>query len=139
MNLRPGLLPLAVVAFGIVCLCLATPAFAQSVTLAWDATPDRSVAGYIVYVGSASGAYEAWYDVGKHTSFTYPAALTGRSYYFAVAAYTAKSGIGAPSEEVVFRAAAVSASQDAAGAPAVSSPGAARPVVCAGDRGDGCY
>lgn len=138
MNLRLG----SIVATVLGIVCFAAPAFAQSqpLTLAWDPNPEPSVAGYVVYVGSASRSYEEWYDVGNQTSFAYPAAVTGRPYYFAVAAYAPASGIGALSEEVFFRAGVVSASSDGGSiAPAQSSAIMARPFLCAGDRGAACY
>ena len=81
----------------------AVPTYGQppvAITIAWDANQEPGVLGYVVYVGTASGAYTSTHDVGHRTSFTYPAALQGRRYYFAVAAYTAGKLIGPRSSEI---------------------------------------
>ena len=57
---------------------------ADPINLMWDASPD-SVSGYFVHVGTPSGAYR--YDVGNQTAFTYPDAVAGQRYCFAVSAY----------------------------------------------------
>ena len=137
MNLRAGLLAVVIFVTG----CLAAPAFAQSssVTLAWDPNPDSSVAGYIVYVGTTSGSYDESYDVGHHTSFTYPAAAVGRAYFFAVAAYAAESGVGALSAEVVFHGER-SISQDPEPiTPAASSSTAAPALLCPDRAARSCF
>lgn len=78
----------------------ARSAAADTLTLLWDPSPDSNVAGYLVYVGTQSGAYAATYDVGNSTSFGYPSASPGQTYYFAVAAYFPGPVIGARSTEV---------------------------------------
>jgi hypothetical protein len=73
-------------------LVLAAGAYAQaqqSVTLAWDPSSDPTVAGYRVYVGSASHTYTNLTDVGNKTSATITGLISGRMYYFAVTAYDA--------------------------------------------------
>jgi hypothetical protein len=60
------------------------------------------VVGYIVYVGSASGAYDEQHDVGSQTSFVYAKVVPGRPYYFAVAGYSSGPTVGPRSEEVFF-------------------------------------
>jgi len=119
MNIRVGLLTPAL----FVTACLAAPAFAQTVpvTLAWDASTEAPVTGYIVYVGNASGVYQEQFTVGPETSFVFPHAVLGRGYYFAVAAYTAGPTIGPRSEEVFFLA----------GMPASRRPDAAVPAAAA--------
>jgi hypothetical protein len=74
-------------------------AHAGALTLAWDASPDLSVRGYRVYVGTASGVYTETYDVAE-TSFVYSQAVDGTSYYFAVASVGANRLAGLPSAEV---------------------------------------
>ncbi len=59
----------------------------RPVTLAWDANDEPEVVGYIVYVGTKSRQYRETFDVGNVTSFTYPSALEGQRYFFAVSAY----------------------------------------------------
>lgn len=139
MNMRSG--PLALVVFGLA--CVTAPAFAQiqPVTLAWDATPESSVAGYIVYVGNASGSYQEQYDVSNQLSFVYTQAIIGRPYYFAVAAYAPGPNIGPRSGEVFFLAGAVSSPQDGTSisAQAASARTSTRQVLCAGTGDPDCY
>ena len=72
---------------------------AATVTIAWDPSPDQSVVGYQVYVGTSPGSYSETFDVGLATSFTYsPRDETVR--YFAVAAYAAGPVVGPLSIEV---------------------------------------
>lgn len=75
------------------------PAFADPITLMWDANAD-TIAGYIVHVGAQSGAYTQHYDVGLLTGFTYPGAVAGQRYCFAVSAYNATGTQSALSGEV---------------------------------------
>lgn len=57
----------------------------RSITLAWDPSPDSSVAGYVVYIGAAPGVYSETHDVGNRTSVSLQASTSPT--YFAVAAY----------------------------------------------------
>ena len=75
-------------------------ATAQSVSLAWDPSPDPSAVGYIVYVGMQPGAYTAEFNVGDATSFVY-AVVPEQQYFFAVAAYAENMLVGPRSGEVV--------------------------------------
>ena len=61
----------------------------QSVTLAWDPSPDTNVVGYNVYYGVASRTYTNAVDVGNATSVNIPGLVEGRTYFFAVTAYIA--------------------------------------------------
>ncbi len=74
----------------------------QPVTLEWDQSLEPSLAGYVVYVGNASGTYDEQHDVGLRTSFVYTNAVPGRPYYFSVAGYTPGRNVGPRSEEVLF-------------------------------------
>jgi hypothetical protein len=91
----------------IACLAfLCTMTAAQSVgadtlTLMWDPSPDTTVAGYVVYVGTQSGVYSASYDVGRTTAFAYSSAAPGQPYYFAVASYAPGPVLGVKSAEVL--------------------------------------
>src|SRR5664280_1352135 len=71
------------------CLIFAQPnAFAtQSVSLAWDPSPDTNVVGYKVYYGVASRTYTNIVDVGDVTNTTISGLVEGTTYYFAVTAY----------------------------------------------------
>lgn len=149
--------PLTLAAFLISCISAPLYAQTQPVALAWDANPDPSVAGYIVYVGNAPGSYAEQYDVGSQTSFVYTKVSAGRPYYFAVAAYTSDDDVGAASGEIFFLSGPSTGSQlsgadraaqldDAAdssspsAAPSAMSPSAGSHAWC-GATGDasGCY
>ncbi len=58
-----------------------------SVTLAWDASTDSSVAGYHLYVGGVSQNYTNMIDTGSTASGTVSGLVAGSTYYFAVTAY----------------------------------------------------
>ncbi len=70
------------------------------ITIAWDPSPDPSVIGYVVYVGTHSRTYLGAYNVGNRTSFVYPYATVNRRHFFAVAAYSSSLDIGGLSDEV---------------------------------------
>jgi hypothetical protein len=74
------------------------------ITLEWDPSPDPTIVGYIVYVGTAPRRYTESYVVRSRTYFVYPNAVPEQRYYFAVAAYAGGPLmgplIGVPSEEV---------------------------------------
>jgi uncharacterized repeat protein (TIGR01451 family) len=74
----------------------------QSVSLAWDPSPDTNVVGYAVYYGSASGAYDSRLDVGTNTLATVAGLLKGLTYFFVVTAYDADGLESEPSNEVSF-------------------------------------
>ena len=59
----------------------------QSVTLAWDRSPDADVTGYRLYYGVASGAYTNVTDVGNVDTATLGGLKAGVTYYFAATAY----------------------------------------------------
>jgi hypothetical protein len=84
----------------VVILAAATSARADTIELGWNPSPDASVAGYIVYVGRAPGTYNETYDVGNTTVYTYPSAVGGQRYYFAVAAYDRQLIVGPKSQEL---------------------------------------
>jgi hypothetical protein len=75
--------PLAVCA---VLLAAGVPASAEPINLMWDSS-QGTVTGYLVHVGTQSGNYTQRYDVGNTTAFTFPDAVAGQRYCFAVAAY----------------------------------------------------
>ncbi|AEJ20824.1 LamG-like jellyroll fold domain-containing protein [Gracilinema caldarium] len=84
-----------------------------AVELLWKPSPDRDLAGYVVYYGTASGTYfgtdavlgPSPIDVGLRTSIVIDGLQNGRVYYFSVAAYDKASPahIGALSREVAGR------------------------------------
>ena len=83
-------LPIAV-AF-VLSLLRVSSAYADQITLMWDANSDQ-VTGYAVYVGSSR------VDVGNTTSYTLANAVAGQQYCFAVAAYNT-TGEGAKSGQL---------------------------------------
>ena len=56
-------------------------------TLTWNPDPSTNLAGYKVYLGTASGVYSSSTSVGNVTSYTVPNLGIGNTYYFAVTAY----------------------------------------------------
>lgn len=84
-----------------------------AVELLWKPSPDRDLAGYVVYYGTAPGTYfgtdavlgPSPIDVGLRTSIVIDGLQNGRVYYFSVAAYDKASPahIGALSREVAAR------------------------------------
>ena len=73
----------------------------QSVTLAWDPSPDPTVVGYLVYYGNSSGNYTQSFDVGNATTATV-SNLTAGQYFFVVTSYNSAGVESAPSTVVTF-------------------------------------
>ena len=74
----------------------ATPAFHKrrstarslgTAILSWSPNPERDLAGYRVYYGTASRTYGPPVDVGTATTFTASTLTVGATYYFTVTAY----------------------------------------------------
>jgi hypothetical protein len=78
----------------------AVDAAARPITLAWDASPDTTVAGYRVYWSTQPGTYNDtdYFDVGK--GLTWTGDLPGDQYYLSVRAYDADGHLGPLSLEV---------------------------------------
>lgn len=74
----------------------------QSVTLAWDASPDPTVVGYDVYYGVASGTYTNMINVGDVTSATIGGLVIGVTYYFAATTYDASGNESGYSGEISY-------------------------------------
>ena len=60
----------------------------QSVTVAWNPSPDTNVAGYFRYYGSPTGNYTNKLDVGNVTNATVSGLVEGSTYFLAVTAYS---------------------------------------------------
>jgi hypothetical protein len=60
---------------------------ASQVKLAWDPNTEPNIAGYRVYIGTASGVYSAPVDVGNITNYTATGLQPGTSYFISVTAY----------------------------------------------------
>jgi hypothetical protein len=76
----------------------AATADARQITLAWEASPDASVTGYMVSYGTQPGIYTTHVDVGNLVSWQVD--LPGNQYYVAVRAYDAGGRFSAYSLEV---------------------------------------
>jgi hypothetical protein len=74
----------------------------SSVSLAWDPSPDASVAGYYVYYGTTSGIYTEQIDAGTETTVTISNLTPGLTYYFAVTAYATDIAESDFSNEISF-------------------------------------
>jgi len=77
-----------------------TAASAQTVNLAWDASTDPTVTGYIVKWGTRAQNYTSFIDVGNRTSWTVNGLTVDQKYYFAVTSYNAGGISSMPSNEV---------------------------------------
>ena len=65
----------------------------------WD--PSSGQVGYRVHVGVQSGSYTQHIDVGSATLFTFPTAVAGQRYCFAVSAYLLSSLLEGPNSAEV--------------------------------------
>ena len=74
---------------------------AQSVTLAWDASPDPSIAGYKLHYGTTNENPSHTKDVGKTTTATVSNLNDGTAYFFTVTAYNT-AGESQPSNQVSY-------------------------------------
>jgi phosphodiesterase/alkaline phosphatase D-like protein len=72
--------------FIFVFLALSRLGYAGDAFLSWDANTEPDLAGYKVYVGTASRTYSPPMDVGNQTSYTVTGLGLG-TYFFAVTAY----------------------------------------------------
>jgi regulation of enolase protein 1 (concanavalin A-like superfamily) len=86
---RATSLPICVLAMVLCVFAAPNEAIASGISVIWDPSPDVSVIGYKVYVGTSSNFYTQHFDVGNLTWFMLPNAVQGQRYYFAVAAYSA--------------------------------------------------
>jgi hypothetical protein len=73
-----------------------------NVTLAWDPSPDGSVAGYRLYDGIASGIYANVIDLGNATNATVSNLVSGVTYFFAATAYDTNGQESVFSDEVSY-------------------------------------
>lgn len=91
---------LAATATAIALTLVSAPAAAETLTVAWDMSPEQGVVGYIVHIGSEPGSYTQRVDVGNTTTYVLTTASAGQQYCFAVSAYFAGPIEGARSQEV---------------------------------------
>jgi len=88
--------------FFALCTMAATPAFAATVNLAWNASSGSNVTGYKMYYGTSSRNYSYNVNVGNHTSCSLSGLKEGRKYYFAATAYNNSNAESTYSSEVSY-------------------------------------
>lgn len=71
------------------------PASLQAAALEWTPNPESDIAGYTVYIGSASGSYDSTIDVVGATRATLPSVPLGSTLYLAVSAHN-DAGLESP-------------------------------------------
>jgi fibronectin type III domain protein/BACON domain-containing protein len=71
-----------------------------SASLTWAADTSTGLAGYKVYMGTASGVYGTSLNVGNVTSYVVSNLAVGTTYYFVVTAYNTSGSESPPSNEV---------------------------------------
>ena len=101
-------------------LVLMLPLFANSaypaqITLSWDPVIAPDIAGYRVYYGTSSRAYDVTLDVGNWTSVTIADLKDGETYYFAVTAYDLEGNESGYSSEVCINCTSQPAEPDSDG------------------------
>jgi len=74
----------------------------QSVTLAWNPSPDTSVVGYMVLYGSDTTHYNNQVDAGTNTTWSVTGLQAGTTNYFEVAAYDVNHNSSPPSNPVEY-------------------------------------
>jgi hypothetical protein len=90
------------VAFLVLAVLLGRNAEAQSVTLAWNPSAGRTVAGYTVYYGDNSAAYDSEFNAGTNFTATISQLQPGLTYYFEVVAYDTNHEESPPSLPVAY-------------------------------------
>jgi hypothetical protein len=74
----------------------------QSVTLAWDASRDTNVAGYVIRFGPDSVSVNNQLDAGTNTSITVSGLQEGTTNYFVVTAYDINHNESPPSSPTYY-------------------------------------
>jgi hypothetical protein len=74
----------------------------QSLTLTWDPSISRNVAGYIVYYGADGTNFEYGVDVGNSTSYVACGLQPGQTNCFAVIAYNTQGVESRPSNIISY-------------------------------------
>lgn len=72
----------------------------DTVNLAWDASTDSNVTGYVVKWGTRAGNYTSSIDVGNKTNWSVGGLTSDQKYFFVVTSYTAAGLASGPSNEV---------------------------------------
>ncbi|ULA68458.1 MAG: Fibronectin type-III domain-containing protein [Nitrospira sp.] len=76
------------------------PTSGTKASLSWSPVTSTDVAGYKVYIGSASGRYGTPLDVGNITSYVANSLAVGTTYYFVVTSYSSSGSESPYSNEV---------------------------------------
>ena len=90
----------AILLFVVTAFLLPRIAFNAEIKIAWDPNTEPDLAGYKVYLGTASGDYGAPIDAGNVTTYTLPGLTEGQIYFIAVTAYDTSSNESGYSNEV---------------------------------------
>ena len=69
---------LAAAATALALTVVAAPAAAETLTVAWDMSPEPQVVGYFVHIGTESGVYTQRIDVGNTTTYVLTTAVIGQ-------------------------------------------------------------
>ncbi len=72
----------------------------QSLAFIWNPSSTPGVAGYALYYGTASRAYNSRVDAGTNTTVVINGLTGGLTYYFVVSAYDANGSESLPSNEL---------------------------------------
>lgn len=97
----PGFIPCIITILGgLLFLGVALEVQAAQITLAWDPNAEPDLAGYKIYLGSASSSYYSVIDVGNNTTFTVDNLSQGATYFFSVTAYDTQGNESDFSNEV---------------------------------------
>lgn len=89
---------LTAIAFIVCAFLFPAAAHADTITLAWDASPDPTVVGYMVYVEGPG--FSRSYDVGLTLVFPFTEAVAGQRYCFSVASYASGTRLGPRTSQV---------------------------------------
>jgi hypothetical protein len=92
--------------------------------LAWDASVDSSVTGYVLEYGTAAGVYSKSINVGLRTEYTVQGLTNGKTYYFAVRAHDSENDYSVRSNVVILATPAPCSTAFSTSAQTVASFGA---------------
>jgi hypothetical protein len=81
-----------------------TVATTDTVNLAWSTNTETNIAGYKLYMGTASGVYGTPTDKGNVTTTSVANLTSGATYYFALTAYNTTGQESAKSAEISYKA-----------------------------------
>lgn len=79
---------------------VSVPHTSTTASLTWSPVTSTHLAGYKVYMGTASGLYGTPLDVGNVTAYAVSNLALGNTYYFVVTSYSTSGSESLPSAEV---------------------------------------